>query len=32
MRQVVPGGMLIMLGVQTVYSSFFLSILGLDRE
>ena len=32
MRQVVPGGMLIMLGVQTVYSSFFLSILGLERE
>lgn len=32
MRQVVPGGMLIMLGVQTVYSSFFMSILGLDRE
>jgi len=32
MRQVVPGGMLIMLGVQTIYSSFFMSILGLDRE
>jgi glycosyltransferase involved in cell wall biosynthesis len=32
MRQVVPGGLLIMLGVQTVYSSFFLSILGLERE
>ena len=32
MRQVVPGGMLVMLGVQTIYSSFFMSILGLDRE
>jgi hypothetical protein len=32
MRQVVPGGVLIMLGIQTIYSSFFLSILGLDRE
>ena len=32
MRQVVPGGVLMMLGVQTVYSSFFLSILGLERE
>jgi hypothetical protein len=29
---VVPGGVLIMLGIQTIYSSFFLSILGLDRE
>ncbi|MCP5040665.1 MAG: glycosyltransferase [bacterium] len=32
MRQVVPGGLLMTLGVQTVYSSFFLSILGLERE
>ncbi len=32
MRQVVPGGVLLMLGIQTVYSSFFLSILGLERE
>ena len=32
MRQVVPGGLLMTLGVQTIYSSFFLSILGLERE
>lgn len=32
MRQVVPGGLLMMLGVQTIYSSFFLSILGLERD
>ncbi len=32
MRQVVPGGLLMTLGVQTIYSSFFLSILGLDRD
>ncbi|MFT5444655.1 MAG: glycosyltransferase involved in cell wall biosynthesis [Myxococcota bacterium] len=32
MRQVVPGGVLMMLGVQTIYSSFFLSILGLERD
>jgi glycosyltransferase involved in cell wall biosynthesis len=32
MRQVVPGGVLVMLGIQTIYSSFFLSILGLERE
>jgi hypothetical protein len=32
MRQIVPGGVLMMLGVQTIYSSFFLSILGLERD
>ena len=32
MRQVVPGGLLMTLGVQTIYSSFFLSILGLERD
>jgi hypothetical protein len=32
MRQVVPGGGLMVIGIQTIYSSFFLSILGLDRD
>ncbi len=32
MRQVVPGGLLMTLGVQAIYSSFFLSILGLERD
>ncbi len=32
MRQLVPGAVLLTLGVQTVYSSFFLSILGLRRD
>jgi len=31
MRQVAPGAFLLMLGVQTVFSSFFLSILGMRR-
>jgi glycosyltransferase involved in cell wall biosynthesis len=32
MRQVVPGAVLFTLGVQTIFSSFFLSILGLRRH
>lgn len=32
MRQVVPGAVLLVLGMQTVFSSFFLSILGLRRR
>jgi hypothetical protein len=32
MRQVIPAVVLLMLGVQTVFASFFLSILGLRRK
>jgi glycosyltransferase involved in cell wall biosynthesis len=32
MRQVIPGAVLLVLGMQTVFSSFFLSILGLRRR
>jgi hypothetical protein len=32
LRLVIPAVTLIMLGLQTVFSSFFLSILGLKRE
>jgi glycosyltransferase involved in cell wall biosynthesis len=32
MRQLVPGAVLLIMGVQTIYSSFFLSILGLDYK
>jgi glycosyltransferase involved in cell wall biosynthesis len=32
MRVVIPGAMLTMLGIQNVFSSFFLSILGLLRK
>jgi hypothetical protein len=32
MRQVIPGVVLSVLGVQTIFSSFFLSILGLGRK
>jgi glycosyltransferase involved in cell wall biosynthesis len=32
MRQVIPGSILLALGVQTVFSSFFLSTLGLRRR
>ena len=32
MRQIIPGGLLLVLGLQTIYSSFFLSILGLERD
>jgi len=32
MRQVIPGAVLVVIGIQTVFSSFFLSILGLRRS
>jgi glycosyltransferase involved in cell wall biosynthesis len=32
MREVIPAAMLLTLGVQTVFASFFLSILGIDSE
>jgi hypothetical protein len=32
MRQVIPGVACMTLGVQTIYSSFFLSVLGLQRD
>lgn len=32
MRQVIPGTVLVVLGFQTVFSSFFLSLLGLKRR
>jgi hypothetical protein len=32
MRQVIPAVVLLMLGIQTVFGSFFLSILGLGRK
>ena len=32
MRLVVPAAMLVMLGIQTLFASFFLSILGLRRR
>ena len=32
MRQVIPGSILLALGIQTVFSSFFLSTLGLRRR
>ena len=32
MRQVIPGAVLLALGVQTIFSSFFLSVLGLRRR
>ncbi len=32
MRQLVPGGGMVVIGIQTIYSSFFLSILGLERD
>ncbi|MBO0706837.1 MAG: glycosyltransferase family 2 protein [Candidatus Dormibacteraeota bacterium] len=31
MRQMIPAGVLLVLGTQTIFSSFFLSILGLRR-
>ncbi|MBO0727970.1 MAG: glycosyltransferase family 2 protein [Acidimicrobiaceae bacterium] len=31
MRQMIPAGVLVVLGTQTIFSSFFLSILGLRR-
>jgi glycosyltransferase involved in cell wall biosynthesis len=32
MRQAIPAVILLVLGIQTVFASFFLSILGLDRS
>ena len=32
MREVIPAAVLLTLGVQTVFASFFLSILGIDDE
>ncbi|MEN8159950.1 MAG: glycosyltransferase family 2 protein [Myxococcota bacterium] len=32
MRQVIPGAVLLVLGIQTVFSSFFLSTLGIQRR
>ena len=32
MRRVIPAAVLLTLGVQTIFSSFFLSILGLERR
>ena len=32
LRQIIPAGLLIQLGVQTILSSFFLSVLGLRRR
>jgi hypothetical protein len=32
MRQVIPAVVLMALGTQTVFASFFLSILGIDRD
>ena len=31
MRELIPAGVLVVLGTQTIFSSFFLSILGLRR-
>src|SRR5207244_1059394 len=32
MREVIPAAVLLTLGVQTIFASFFLRILGIDRE
>ena len=32
MREIIPAAVLLTLGVQTVFASFFLSILGIDNE
>ena len=32
MREVIPAAVLLTLGVQTIFASFFLSILGIDNE
>ena len=32
MREVIPSAVLLTLGVQTIFASFFLSILGIDNE
>ena len=31
MREVIPAAVLVTLGVQTIFASFFLSILGIDE-
>jgi hypothetical protein len=32
MREIIPAAVLLTLGVQTIFASFFLSILGIDDE
>ena len=32
MRQVIPGAVLLVIGIQTIFSSFFLSVLGIRRR
>jgi hypothetical protein len=32
MRQVIPGAILLVLGIQTIFSAFFLSVLGIRRR
>jgi hypothetical protein len=32
MREIIPAAVLLTLGVQTIFASFFLSILGIDIE
>jgi hypothetical protein len=32
MRVVIPGALLLTLGVQTVFASFFMSVLGMKRR
>jgi hypothetical protein len=32
MREIIPAAVLLTLGVQTIFVSFFLSILGIDNE
>jgi hypothetical protein len=32
MREIIPAAVLLTLGVQTIFASFFLSILGIDNE
>jgi hypothetical protein len=32
MREIIPSAVLLTLGVQTIFASFFLSILGIDNE
>jgi len=32
MREIIPAAVLLTLGVQTIFASFFLSILGIDSE
>ena len=32
MREIIPAAVLLTIGVQTIFASFFLSILGIDIE